>query len=327
MPVVTIKMRSLLALAIGFALAIITMFALRAWTADAAPGDSDTTFVPISPCRLLDTRPDPDRVGPNGTLGADDTRTIFARGSNGNCTIPDDAVGLALNVTALNASGGTFLTFWPGGERPLASSLNPSPGEPPTPNAVATTLSDGGTFDMFNLAGSVDVLIDITGYYTKTSLAELNARLTALEQPEPVVMSNPPAFQRFSGATVPTLVTQIGHLFGASADNGIIIMAIDGPESIGATHYRLQSVEWCLATNATNSGFVTGAVVYHDGGSLLTSAVSDTTDRSTAGCYTLEVPPASPRGYSLALALTGQVANLTQAAVVIPAVRSTWVPA
>src|SRR4029079_5668318 len=177
MPVVTIRLRALVAFAVGITVAFIAVFAFRGWRADAAPGETDTTFVPIAPCRLIDTRPAPDRVGSQGTLGANDTRTLQARGSNGQCTIPDDAAGLSLNVTAVGASVLTFLTIWPDGTRPLASSLNPAPGEPPTPNAVATDLSPAGSFNLYNLTGTVDVIVDVNGYYTHTSLTTLAAEL------------------------------------------------------------------------------------------------------------------------------------------------------
>ena len=178
---VTIDLRTLVAFATGLAVALIAVFVFQAWRVDAAPGDSDTTFVPITPCRLIDTRPAPLRVGPSGTFSADDTRTIAARGTNGNCTIPNDAVGLSLNVTAVGASQATFLTVWPDGTKPTASSLNPTPGEPPTPNAVTTQLSGAGAFNMFNRFGTVDVIVDVGGYYSKTSLQALASRLAAAE--------------------------------------------------------------------------------------------------------------------------------------------------
>jgi hypothetical protein len=181
MPVVTIRLRALVAFAVGITVAFIAVFAFRGWRADAAPGETDTTFVPIAPCRLIDTRPAPDRVGSQGTLAANDTRTLQARGSNGQCTIPDDAAGLSLNVTAVGASVLTFLTIWPDGTRPLASSLNPAPGEPPTPNAVATDLSSAGSFNLYNLTGNVDVIVDVNGYYTHTSLTTLAAELGLAE--------------------------------------------------------------------------------------------------------------------------------------------------
>jgi hypothetical protein len=118
---------------------------------------------------------------PHGAFGIDDTKTIEATGANGDCTIPNQAVGLSLNVTAVGATRPTFLTIWPSGALPTASSLNPFPGEPPTPNAVATNLSGSGAFNIYNLQGSVNVIVDINGYYTKTSLQELNDRIAALE--------------------------------------------------------------------------------------------------------------------------------------------------
>jgi hypothetical protein len=124
-------------------------------------------FIAITPCRLADTRPD-FQVGPKSTpLGAEATHTVSAHGTNGECTgIPTDAVALSLNVTALDATAPTFLTIWAtGATRPNSSSLNPSPGAPPIPNAVTTELSNSGQFDIFNKQGTVNVIVDINGYY------------------------------------------------------------------------------------------------------------------------------------------------------------------
>lgn len=125
------------------------------------------TLVPISPCRLSDTRVDSNVGARNTPLGAQDTMIVAAHGANGQCAgIPATARGLSLNVTALNASEPTFLTIWPtNAERPAASSLNPVPGEPPTPNAVTTKIAPDGQFAVFNRAGRVDLIIDVNGYY------------------------------------------------------------------------------------------------------------------------------------------------------------------
>ena len=62
-----------------------------------------------------------------------------AIGAAGECDVPATATGLVLNVTAVGATLPTFLTVYPAGaERPNASSLNPSPGQPPVPNAVTS---------------------------------------------------------------------------------------------------------------------------------------------------------------------------------------------
>ena len=125
-----------------------------------------TVYVPITPCRIIDTRPD-FQVGPRSTpLGTAETPTVSAHGTAGESSIPNDAVALSLNMTAVDATLPTFLTVWATGEtRPDASSLNPSPGQPPTPNAVTTDLSNGGEFDIYNLQGDVHVLADVVGYY------------------------------------------------------------------------------------------------------------------------------------------------------------------
>jgi hypothetical protein len=60
--------------------------------------------------------------------------------------------------------------------RPSASNLNPAPGQPPTPNAVTTQLAGFGTFSVYNLAGTLNLIIDVNGYYTNSSLAKLAAQ-------------------------------------------------------------------------------------------------------------------------------------------------------
>lgn len=131
----------------------------------AADDDGGSVFTAIEQCRLVDTRP-ASNVGPQvGPLGAAETVTFTAHGTNGDCTIPSDATALALNVTAVGATEQTFLTIWEGGTNPGTSSLNPAPGQPPTPNGVNTPLSGTGTFDVFNNVGSVNVIIDAVGFY------------------------------------------------------------------------------------------------------------------------------------------------------------------
>ncbi len=190
METVTFRVRSLVWFTSGVVVTLLaTLIVGQAWRVDAAPGDLDSTFVPITPCRLIDTRPAPLRVGSKGTLSAADTTTLQATGSNGNCTIPADAVGLSMNVTALNATANGFLTLWPGGDRPLGSSLNPAPGQPATPNAVTVPLSATGSFNVYNENGTVNIVIDINGYYTKTSLAELAAKVALLDAREPFAVT------------------------------------------------------------------------------------------------------------------------------------------
>ncbi|MEP4648846.1 MAG: hypothetical protein ABJ314_01570 [Ilumatobacter sp.] len=93
--------------------------------------------------------------------------TVRAQEPGTRCTgkVPVGAISLSLNVTTVGATSQSFLTIWAGGTRPDASSLNPSPGAPPTPNAVTVDLSVDQTFDIYNDLGNVNVVVDINGYY------------------------------------------------------------------------------------------------------------------------------------------------------------------
>ena len=130
-------------------------------------GGAGVVFVPITPCRLFDTRPAPNNLGPRTTpLGAGDTNLQSVTGTNGNCTIPAAASAVAMNVTTVNATATSFLTIWPAdAPQPLASNLNWIAGSPPTPNKVDVKLSADGKIKLFNNGGTVDVLADIVGYY------------------------------------------------------------------------------------------------------------------------------------------------------------------
>ena len=127
-----------------------------------------SVFVPITPCRVMDTRPAPATVGPRtAPIGEFDTYSIAVLGTNGNCSIAGDAVGLSLNVTAVNPTGNSYLTVYPSDvSRPTASNLNWVAGQAPVPNAVTTDVSGDGRISFFNNAGTVDVVVDILGYYT-----------------------------------------------------------------------------------------------------------------------------------------------------------------
>ncbi|MEO1058112.1 MAG: hypothetical protein AAFY28_14470 [Actinomycetota bacterium] len=165
-----------------------TLIVTSAWSADAAPGDTDSTYVPTPGCRAFDYRPAPNQVGPRSTpLGAGEVFTQQITGDVGECSgplaIPADAVAVAMNVTVVNPTAQTNLRLFPAdlAEVPLLSNLNVSAGQAPFPNKVDVTLSPGGAINIFNQNGFVSVVGDIVGYYTSSSLTEIETRLAALE--------------------------------------------------------------------------------------------------------------------------------------------------
>jgi hypothetical protein len=166
-----------------------TVLVAQEWRADAAPGDSDSTFVPVTPCRLFDFRSGTDNVGAKSTpLGPGDSNrwTQLVWGSNGDCSVPTSAIGVSMNVTIANPTRQSNLRIFPADvPTPHASNLNWLAGQSPTPNKVDVKLSPDGKFKLFNFNGTVDVLADVVGYYTSTSLNEIDVRLKTLESAPP----------------------------------------------------------------------------------------------------------------------------------------------
>jgi hypothetical protein len=125
-------------------------------------------YTAVSPARANDSRFGPGLVG---RIGAGQTREVLWGGISG---IPLSASAVVLNVTAVGPSAATFLTAWPTGEgRPLASNLNLPPGDT-RPNLVVVKAPPdvhGGTpgqTSFFNESGSVDLVVDVAGYYSGT---------------------------------------------------------------------------------------------------------------------------------------------------------------
>ncbi len=149
--------------AIGAAIAV-TLGAGGVVMAGAASSGA-SVFVPIVPCRLLDTRP-PGVGGRTTPLGVAETATFTVHGTNGNCTVPATAIGVAANVTTTSGTALSYLTIWPaGGAKPTTSTNNWNAGQAPTPNSVDSKLSIDGKISIYNDAGTVHVIVDIVGFY------------------------------------------------------------------------------------------------------------------------------------------------------------------
>lgn len=155
---------------------------------------SQTVFVPISPCRVVDTR------GPGGALGAPalaarSPRTFPILASP--CLPPTAApVAYALNVTIvppgavpgrLNLTNAVaFVTVWPSGElMPVASVVNSWLGSV-AHNAVIVQAGAGGSVDVFS-TDATDVIIDLAGYFEPAPTSDLTAGLgiELVTQPTP----------------------------------------------------------------------------------------------------------------------------------------------
>jgi hypothetical protein len=110
------------------------------------------------PSRIFDSRaPGIGPIGPNQSAPL----TLYDQNNN-----PVSGVSaIVINVTVTNPTAPSYLTLWPDGTtRPLASDLNFVAGQT-VPNLVVVKLGAPATFDVYNAAGSTDVVIDLVGYY------------------------------------------------------------------------------------------------------------------------------------------------------------------
>lgn len=184
--------------AIGAAVAV-TLGSGGLVVAQAASGNA-SSFVPVTPCRLLDTRAAAGIGGRTSPLGAKETYTVTVRGTNGNCTIPTDATAVSANVTTLDGTARSFLTIFPAdANQPNASSNNWVSGQAATPNKVDAKLSADGRLKLYNDAGTVNVIIDVVGYYEPSGGATASGSSTGGVTGMDVV--NAPATIINSGAT------------------------------------------------------------------------------------------------------------------------------
>jgi hypothetical protein len=126
---------------------------------------ASTTFEPLSPARIFDTRAsEPDGAVPvtKQRYGGDKLLTVRIAGAAG---VPATGVGaVSLNVTVTNPTGPGFVTVYPCGQRPLASSVNYMAAGATVPNAVLTPVSVSGDV-CFYAHADTDLIADINGWF------------------------------------------------------------------------------------------------------------------------------------------------------------------
>ena len=122
-------------------------------------------FVPVTPCRLLDTRPQHGGNGPiqGGTFQVFNLPQL-AQEANPPCASLSPAAAYSLNVTAVPGVSLGYLTVWPDGlTRPLTSTLNSVDGRVKA-NAAIVPAGDAQAVDIY-ATDTTDVIVDINGYF------------------------------------------------------------------------------------------------------------------------------------------------------------------
>ena len=145
----TIRLRTAAWFATAVVIAVFTtMLVMQEWRADAAPGDSDATWVAVEPCRLFDYRPGNEPAGGKKTpLAAGVPATQQVTGNIGNCSIPTTGVvAVSMNVTMAQGTAQANLRLYPAdaAAEPVVSNLNWKAGDSATANKVDVKLSSTG---------------------------------------------------------------------------------------------------------------------------------------------------------------------------------------
>jgi Tol biopolymer transport system component len=123
------------------------------------------TFVPLTPTRILDTRPSEQRGYTGGKPAADAVVRLPVRGVAG---IPNngDVKAVVLNVTAVDATAAGYVTVWPSDvPMPLASNLNLDAVGQTRPNLVTVEPGSDGSISLYTSSGA-HLIADVAGYYT-----------------------------------------------------------------------------------------------------------------------------------------------------------------
>jgi hypothetical protein len=207
-------------------------------------------------------------------LGPKSTRVVQVTGVSGSGTtpVPTTAVAVVINVTEALGSANSLLTVYPTGTpQPTASNLNFNAGTV-TPNLVTVTLSSLGQVSIYNSVGSVNVIVDVEGYFAPptvvTTAGEFHPILplrvcdTRSNSPTPACKAH--------GAVVagsPMLVTVTGTGAGTIPSDGtaeaavLNLTAVASSASTFVTVFPTSSSGTCTqAPSASTINVVAGAI-------------------------------------------------------------------
>lgn len=127
-----------------------------------------STYTPVSPTRLLDTRTGDGAGGVIAPLGAG--QSIGIQSAGGDTGVPTTATAVVVTVTAVNPTADSFLTAYADGtSRPATSNLDFIAGQTAA-NLAIVPITDGD-IDVWNKNGSTDVVVDLSGYYAPDTTA------------------------------------------------------------------------------------------------------------------------------------------------------------
>jgi hypothetical protein len=167
-------------------------------TGDPAGGSSlatlalqtDYNFVPVTACRILDTRIGTGdfaglrTAGSTTNIKTDSYSRVLQGGTDscpgfdtgllvGNGIWPRGPAAIAYTLTVVDYADNGYVTVFPFSvSRPHASTINFGPGTAPTPLATSSTVGAcvpcASEVSLYVKGGSTDLIVDVVGYFDKT---------------------------------------------------------------------------------------------------------------------------------------------------------------
>ena len=199
------------------------------------------SYVPLSPFRILDTR----ATGGGGALGPGAIRFVQVSGV-GPTPVPDDATAFVLNITEVNGTAASLLTVYSPGpsSRPNASNLNFA-AHTVIANLVTVATPQGGAIDIYNALGTVNVLVDVEGYFEPQASTDYEGLFHPIA-PFRVCdtrLSSPTPFCSAHGAMGPEMAMAV-NVTGASqiptdGTAGSVVVNLTGVAGSAATYLSL----------------------------------------------------------------------------------------
>jgi hypothetical protein len=191
--------------------------------APAQPGTQPSVFVPVTPVRIMDTR-SATKIGPvTGPIAADGTATLPIDGITTNgVDLPATGVSaVAVAITVASQTEGGFLTAYPAGTpRPEVSTVNFTTAKSFTNNAIVPVGPSGAISIYSNSTGTVQLLVDITGYFTTNTGATNASTYTPLADPTRIMDTRS--------------ATKVGPITGPVGSDVTVTLPIEGITTNGA---------------------------------------------------------------------------------------------
>ena len=182
------------------------VFDVQGWYGPGSPGTPDGLFNTLAPARLLDTRT------AGGPVDQGQTRNLQVSGRGG---VPAAGVSaVALNVTVTDPTTSSYLSVFPAGApRPATSTLNFVAGQQ-LANRVIVPVGAGGQVSLYNAMGRVNVVVDVSGWFTDATSGAGGSRFAAIG---------------------PQRILDTRYGFGNVMDGGIATVALADTLSLGVT--------------------------------------------------------------------------------------------